>query len=518
LHKLFGWTKGSSYNQDNPTALFCATMNHLKRHPHKAQYLRLLEVLFCDELAFVPNSHMEAINMIFKELKQNDFFCGNLLIVGTADHYQNEPIKDQSPMDDSYCMQFFLPLALQSLVRCQCTILSTAAAAMRTPQVSQLGLRTVLDCLQFCNNTSLNALDPSVPVILGKRQNMEAVIRTRFQTNKKAIMKIVARDFASSCGRAAVVTASQRHHMLLDKVTRTSHSAYFATGQSVCLKFNLDTETNMINGSTLEVLRMDPCNETLTCKQICPPPAPNAGPVYLNAILLPAIAFDGALTLHRRHIPVVASFVDTCHSTQGNDYTNGVACYVDGSVNSLWSRQMLYTTLCRAPHIARITLLGMLPGFVESLLMQTLPRLAIIDEWIHNKDAIAGVHPPFHCHRPLYQAFSADTYPLCDHLCYCIANDTGHTYIGYTGNVLERIKTHNTVSRNRPTIMDYVPCGWQLLIWVGPFPSQLQAELYERLWQAAGKKGHIRSIGLHVAAALSLSDRFGVTVHYRQLF
>ena len=517
LHKLFGWKKGSPFNQDNPTTLFLATMAYLKRHPHKAQYLRLLEVFFCDELAFVPNSHMEAIHMIFKELKQSQFFCGNVLIIATSDHYQNEPIKDISPLDDAYCMQFFLPLSLHTLVRCQCSILSMAAQAMRTPQMCQQGLRTVLNCLQYCNNTPLHALNPDVPVILGKRTNMETIIQTRVNTHKETVLKIVSRDFTSACGRAAVPTNRKTHHTLLDKATRTSHCSYFATGQIVTLKFNLDTERNLINGSTHQVVKLDKCNETLMCKQLCPPPAQSAGPVRFTVVMLPGTANDGPLTLHRRHMPVVPSFVDTCHSTQGNDYTNGVALYADGSVNSVWSRQMLYTTICRAPHIGRITLLGLSPAFVKSLLMVSMPRLASIDEWIHTKDAITGVHAPFQRHRALYLPFSEDSYPLCEHVCYCIANETGHTYIGYTGSVVDRIRTHNTVGSKRPAIMDYIPCGWRLLVWVGPFGSQSEAEDYERQWQSAGKTGHMRSLGLHVTAALSLSNSFEVTVHYRQV-
>ena len=62
--------------------------------------------------------------------------------------------------------------------------------------------------------------------------------------------------------------------------------------------------------------------------------------------------------------------------------------------------------------------------------------------------------------------------------------------------------------------MDYIPCGWRLLVWVGPFGSQSEAEDYERQWQSAGKTGHMRSLGLHVTAALSLSNSFEVTVHY----
>ena len=519
LHKLFGWSviRQRKPQQDNPTALFASTMNYLKRHPHLLQYMRLLDVLFIDELAFVPNSHMEAIHLVFKELKRNDFFCGNLLIVSTSDHYQNEPIHDRSILEDVWAMQFFLPLSLVHMVRCQCSILHKASLCMRTPQMSVQAISTVLQCLQFCNTTALQLLDPCVPVILGRRDNMETIIRTRTQGNKKSVMKIVARDFAGSCGHASKPTAVKAHHSLLDRATRTSYRAFFAKGSILCLKYNLDTESNLLNGTTLEVVSMDVANETLMCRQISPPPATNAGLVHLSVILLNSTARDGSLTLQRRHIPAVSSLVDTCHGTQGNDYMNGVALYLDGSANSLWSRAMMYTTLSRSSHIARITILATSEAFVMSLLSTSQPRLVQIDEWVHNKNGLAATRIPFIRSTELYKPIPANLYPSCHHLCYCVANNAGHTYIGYTSDILARIRTHNTEGSNRPPIMDYIPPGWQLLIWVGPFETQAFAENFERKWQAAGKTGLVRSLSMHLTAAMQLAARFNVTVHHNQV-
>ena len=238
--------------------------------------------------------------------------------------------------------------------------------------------------------------------------------------------------------------------------------------------------------------------------------------MLLHIIPLPTCAHDGPVTLQRHHVPAVPSLVDTCHRTQGEDYKKGVALYIDNTPNAVWCRQMWFMTLCRAVHMWHIYLLTFSESTLKSMLMTPLPKLAIIDEWVHNNDALTTSFQPFVRRRVLYKHIPIHMYPTCKHVCYCIANATGHTYIGFSGDFTQRVHTHNTPSLNRPAIMDYIPSGWVLMVWVGPFGTKDIAEAFERNWQQTGKKGHVRHLSYHIAGAFSLADRFDVKVHYCQ--
>ena len=215
LHKLFGFGSWGAVrthgNQQNPTALYQRALDYLARHPEVGQYLRHVEVLLIDELAFVPSAILEAVSLLLIHLKKNSFFCGNVLVVGTADHHQNCPIGDNCILEDMYAMQFFIPLQLKHLVRCQCDVLQTACREMRSAEICDESVDRIIDAFKSATFTSLQNVPPQVPVIVGRRKNMQALVKERLAQHPTSLYTIKARDYKSTSGRACIPTSSRTH-------------------------------------------------------------------------------------------------------------------------------------------------------------------------------------------------------------------------------------------------------------------------------------------------------------------
>jgi len=516
LYKLFGFRCNCHRRkcQENPTVLLQQGLEYFKAHPECVQYLRHLEVLFIDEVAFVPNAVLHACHLMLQHVKQNTFMFGNVLLICTADHYQNEPVSDVSVLQDLFALQFFMPLHLHHLVRCQCNLLETVMTKMRTPDMSDNDIDTVVGLLQQAPLKTLSELPPTVPVIIARRDNMQAIMRTRMLYCKGRVWKAKAQDFVSHGVQAARQTHLQRHHELLTKATRTPHESYFSVGGIITVRYNLKADAGLLNGATLQVTAIDVTNKVLQCMQLCPKAPIGCEFVQLGMQELQQTAFDGSKVLRRYHIPAVMAFVDTCHAVQGTDQEHGIGFYIDNSFNSAWARSILYTLLSRARHLSKLYLLSYVQNSLRAILMQRLPVMAQIDDWVYSHDGIrtnCTSRPRF---RRLYQPIPQAQYPAHQHLAYCVANCRGDTYIGYTEDCVRRIQSHNLPGSSRPYLMDFVPAGWLLMAWVGPFDSQADAEEFERKWQNRGKKNGMRSMGLHIAAALSILADSSARIHY----
>ena len=209
FYKLFGfgsWKRGNRGCQENPNALFQNALQYLKRHPGILQYMRHVEVICIDELATAPLALMQATNLLWQHIKQNSFFFGNVLVVATADGYQNEPINDKSVFEDGFLLQYFKCLSLNHLVRCQCSIMEEATFAIRKPQLTDSQVNTVCESLRMCHSVTTSTLPAHVPIIVGRRTNLATLTEKRLNLKRQTCFKSCAKDYRSRATQAAQPT------------------------------------------------------------------------------------------------------------------------------------------------------------------------------------------------------------------------------------------------------------------------------------------------------------------------
>ena len=214
------------------------------------------------------------------------------------------------------------------------------------------------------------------------------------------------------------------------------------------------------------------------------------------------------------------AFVETVHATQGNDEHNGVGFYIDATDRTVWTRDMLYTLLSRVHHLSQLFLLGFDEEILWSLIMQSLPRVIHVDEWIfHNNVLNFAPTRVFSPNVSFFRPIDNVPYPMW--LAYLIANSHGMTTIGSSNNQPRRLSEHNSMTHNKqPAIISAMPKGWKLYAWVGPFQNKQQAESFESVWKAQGNGQQIRNLAAHISSAhrvLGMHNYAPSTVHYTTL-
>ena len=94
-----------------------AAISRLQRHPEKLNLLRMLDILFFDEIGQLPAEIFAAIEIILPRVRDSNEFMGGVIIISTMDHTQLQPVAGRPFLLSSYVITCFKMVKLETSVR-----------------------------------------------------------------------------------------------------------------------------------------------------------------------------------------------------------------------------------------------------------------------------------------------------------------------------------------------------------------------------------------------------------------
>ena len=72
-----------------------AAISRLQRNPEKLNLLRMLDILFFDEIGQLPAEIFATIEIILRRVRDSNEFMGGVIIISTMDHTQLKPVAER---------------------------------------------------------------------------------------------------------------------------------------------------------------------------------------------------------------------------------------------------------------------------------------------------------------------------------------------------------------------------------------------------------------------------------------
>ena len=94
-----------------------AEISRLQRHPEKLNLLRIIDVLFFDEIGQLPAEIFAAIEIILRRVRDSNEFMGGVIIISTMDHTQLQRVSGRPFIISSYVITCLNMVKLETSVR-----------------------------------------------------------------------------------------------------------------------------------------------------------------------------------------------------------------------------------------------------------------------------------------------------------------------------------------------------------------------------------------------------------------
>ena len=87
------------------------------KSPKTHNFSKSIDISFCDEIGQVSAEIFSCINIILRRVRNNNIFLGGLVIIGTIDHTQIQPIEGRQFLTSSHIILCFRMVELKHSVR-----------------------------------------------------------------------------------------------------------------------------------------------------------------------------------------------------------------------------------------------------------------------------------------------------------------------------------------------------------------------------------------------------------------
>ena len=114
FHILFGL---QCNNRNSPFRAAELAIINLQKSPEKLQFLKEVNILFIDEEGQVSAELLSTLDMILRRIRNTNIFFGGVLVIGTMDHMQFNPIDGRPFLTSSHVISCFNMVRLQHSVR-----------------------------------------------------------------------------------------------------------------------------------------------------------------------------------------------------------------------------------------------------------------------------------------------------------------------------------------------------------------------------------------------------------------
>ena len=91
---------------------------NLMQNPERMNILRTLDILFVDEIGQLPAELLSVIDIILRRIRDSQVVFGGVLIIGTMDHTQLQPVSGRPFLLSSLIVTSFKMVKVETPVRC----------------------------------------------------------------------------------------------------------------------------------------------------------------------------------------------------------------------------------------------------------------------------------------------------------------------------------------------------------------------------------------------------------------
>ena len=114
IHVLFGIPTEPNLSPHRMAEL---AITKLLRDPKKLSLLRKLDILFVDEIGQLPSELLAVLDIILRRIRDTNIFFGGVVIIGTIDHTQLQPVRGRPFLTSSHAITCFRMVKLKTSVR-----------------------------------------------------------------------------------------------------------------------------------------------------------------------------------------------------------------------------------------------------------------------------------------------------------------------------------------------------------------------------------------------------------------
>ena len=86
------------------------------QYPEKENILKCLDILFIDEIGQVPAELLSVIDIILRRIRNSQIVFGGVLVIGTMDHTQLQPVTGRPLLLSSLIITCFVMVKLETSV------------------------------------------------------------------------------------------------------------------------------------------------------------------------------------------------------------------------------------------------------------------------------------------------------------------------------------------------------------------------------------------------------------------
>jgi hypothetical protein len=141
IHILFGIPAERNLS---PHRMAEIAITKLLRDPKKLNLLRVLDCLFLDEIGQLSSELLAVLDIIFRRVKDTNIFLGGVIIIGTIDHTQLQPVQGRPFLTSSHVISCF-----------KMTMLSTSVRASNDPNFQRIQEIARMHYQKYTENPSL---------------------------------------------------------------------------------------------------------------------------------------------------------------------------------------------------------------------------------------------------------------------------------------------------------------------------------------------------------------------------
>jgi predicted GIY-YIG superfamily endonuclease len=246
----------------------------LKRERIKEDVLLSLNILFADELGQLSAEELSLFEMILRNVRGSSSFMGGVLVIGTMDHLQIQPINGRPFLTANSIIPCFKMVALRNTVRATGDLYVELQSLVRRdyrdfgdePQLLTRIRRICSDIFTFVDNWNHEKITPHTFRVFSKKfpgkealNEFQSRLFRKYNNNPGILRQRSAQDFQKSRYGHDWMVASEETSNTLDKKCREPKLLLFEVGLVYTCTFNDNKKSN----SQKAILFDLPTQETL---------------------------------------------------------------------------------------------------------------------------------------------------------------------------------------------------------------------------------------------------------------
>ena len=466
-----------------------SAVNGLLRKPEYMEVLKSMHVLFIDEIGQVSAELLSTLDILLRQIRNNNIFFGGLLIIASLDHRQLPPVKGRPFLMSPHILTCFNFCILEHSVRASSDpnlqkIIKIARMHpdeyIRNPSIIDEFRDLSERCFTFVSSWQDPIITPDVYRILSrKRSSKEAcddyINQVKFQLNCNQYIEVKATDLQNPVNSLmdwspANISVSKE----LDRKTKESRSIILFKGgvyeftynergkfaqSQLCVLMNVPDVRNFVQFSYQKIeLFVTPSGlkEYVYCPEHDENYLLSKGfkKVFIGCIPDRIHALQCAMKGKRRQYGIKHHVTATIHGCQGDTLHKLVTQVCSRNANfGLWDKAQVVVLLSRTRQAQDLIFVGGIESTIECLVEMIKKKSQNTDymekvinllDYNKNLEEVESMnvfnyeaHPYDFIHIELPDCNTGFVYFLVS------LKDVRKTYIGQTYNIKKRIHDHN---------------------------------------------------------------------------